>query len=56
MLPYALEKSSLSSRILIYIVREIGKLYRREIMQNAEIEKAISWNPWHGCKIGRAHV
>lgn len=19
-------------------------------MQNAEIEKAIPWNPWHGCK------
>ena len=19
-------------------------------MQNIEIEKAISWNPWHGCK------
>ena len=19
-------------------------------MQNAEVEKAISWNPWHGCK------
>lgn len=22
-----------------------------DIMQNTQIEKAIPWNPWHGCNV-----
>lgn len=29
---------------------QLTENYRGDTMQNQQIEKAIAWNPWHGCK------
>lgn len=35
---------------ICYTYFDESEIKEVEAMQNTEIEKAIPWNPWHGCK------